>query len=128
MYNVAFAAVISYFLLQAKEPKTPNTVLELISSGIKSFQGVEHRLETIESNHRSLLFVNDSIATTPERTLAALTALNLNLNQKVVLLMGGRDKKLPFPMKLREAIADRCRGFIGFGESGAHFIEKGSPK
>ena len=83
MYNVAFAAVISYFLLQAKEPKTPNTVLELISSGIKSFQGVEHRLETIESNHRSLLFVNDSIATTPARTLAALTALNLNLIQKV---------------------------------------------
>ena len=128
MYNVAFAAVISYFLLQSKEPKSPNTILELISSGIKSFQGVEHRLETIESNHRSLLFLNDSIATTPERTLAALTALNLNANQKVVLLMGGRDKKLPFPTKLRDAIADRCRGFVGFGESGAHFIEKGSPK
>ena len=127
MYNLAFAAVISYFLLQSSEPKTPDTILELINSGIRSFQGVEHRLEIIPNDHRSLLFVNDSIATTPESTLTALMAINLEINQKIVLLMGGRDKKLPFPPKLKHAIADRCRGLVTFGESGKHFFENGAP-
>ena len=63
-------------------------------------------------------WVNDSIATTPERTLAGLRAFD----EPAVLLLGGRDKHLPLGELAGEAVA-RCRAVIGFGEAGPAFVE-----
>ena len=56
-----------------------------------SFGGVEHRLEPVRQRG-GVLWVNDSIATAPERTVAALRSYD----QPIVLLAGGRDKHLPW--------------------------------
>ncbi|MCK9485776.1 MAG: UDP-N-acetylmuramoyl-L-alanine--D-glutamate ligase [Dehalococcoidia bacterium] len=78
----------------------------------RTFTGVPHRLEPI-ATVAGVLYVNDSIATAPERTLAGLRSFE----EPVVLLLGGRDKQLPVRDLAREA-ASRCRAVVCFGESG----------
>ncbi|MGQ9489520.1 MAG: UDP-N-acetylmuramoyl-L-alanine--D-glutamate ligase [Anaerolineae bacterium] len=56
-----------------------------------TFGGVEHRLEIVRQR-AGVLWVNDSIATAPERTLAAVRSFQ----EPLVLLLGGRDKHLPW--------------------------------
>lgn len=57
----------------------------------KNFSGVNHRLEFVRELD-GIRWYNDSIATTPTRTIAGLNSFN----QKVVLIMGGYDKKILF--------------------------------
>src|SRR4029079_4357826 len=57
--------------------------------------------------------VNDSIATTPERTLAALRSFD----EPIVLLLGGKDKDLPKDELAQEAL-QRCVGIVFFGADG----------
>ncbi|MGC9521910.1 MAG: UDP-N-acetylmuramoyl-L-alanine--D-glutamate ligase [Anaerolineae bacterium] len=84
-----------------------------IRSAIGAFKGVAHRLEEVCSQG-GVLWVNDSIATAPERVLAALDAFD----EPMVLLAGGRDKDLPWDL-LAERIVQGppsegdARGFQG---------------
>ena len=78
----------------------------------RTFTGVLHRLEPV-ATVGGVLWVNDSIATTPERTLAGLRAYT----EQLVLLVGGRDKYLPNREMAAEAVR-RCRAVVAFGESG----------
>ncbi|MBQ3141288.1 MAG: UDP-N-acetylmuramoyl-L-alanine--D-glutamate ligase [Clostridia bacterium] len=57
----------------------------------KNFKGVEHRQELVRVLD-GVKYYNDSIATTPTRTNAALNTFGAN----VVLIAGGYDKKIPF--------------------------------
>lgn len=57
----------------------------------KSFSGVEHRLEQVRVLN-GVTFINDSIGTSPTRTIAGLHALKV----KPILIAGGYDKHLPF--------------------------------
>ena len=61
------------------------------SAVLTSFTGVEHRLELVRELE-GVKYYNDSIATTPARTLAALAALSAPIH----LIAGGYDKRLPF--------------------------------
>ena len=83
-----------------------------MAQAVRGFRGVEHRLEIVRE-HNGVLWVNDSIATAPERALAALRSFD----QPIVLLAGGRDKKLPWDMFARE-VRRRVRHLICFGEAG----------
>jgi UDP-N-acetylmuramoylalanine--D-glutamate ligase len=56
-----------------------------------SFGGVEHRLQIVRERD-GVLWINDSIATAPERTVAALRSFS----EPIVVLLGGRDKHLPW--------------------------------
>lgn len=56
-----------------------------------SFGGVEHRIELVRELH-GVRYYNDSIASSPTRTIAGLHAFN----QKVILIAGGYDKHIPF--------------------------------
>ena len=56
-----------------------------------SFSGVSHRLEMIRTL-RGVTYCNDSIASSPTRTIAGLHALT----QKPILIAGGYDKHIPF--------------------------------
>ncbi|MFP4343336.1 MAG: UDP-N-acetylmuramoyl-L-alanine--D-glutamate ligase [Anaerolineales bacterium] len=85
---------------------------------IAAFAGVEHRLEEV-GRHRGVLWVNDSIATTPERVLAALDAFE----EPLVLLVGGRDKDLPWEAFARRVV-ERVRLLILFGEAQALIAEQ----
>jgi UDP-N-acetylmuramoylalanine--D-glutamate ligase len=77
-----------------------------------SFSGVEHRLELVRELN-GVQWYDDSIATAPERTLAALRSFQ----EPIVLLAGGRDKQLPWAEFAREVVA-RVRHLVTFGEAG----------
>ena len=56
-----------------------------------SFKGVEHRLEFVRE-YKGIRCYNSSIDSSPSRTAAALSCFD----QKVVVICGGYDKKIPF--------------------------------
>ena len=80
-----------------------------------SFTGVPHRLEVV-GRAGGATWVNDSIATSPERTIAGLRAFE----QPVVLLLGGREKNLPLE-EMVTVIGERCRAVFTFGEAAERF-------
>lgn len=90
---------------------------DAMATAIAGFGGVPHRLEVIGSA-AGVTWVNDSIATTPERTCAGLRAFS----EPVVLLLGGRDKNLPLGA-LQDLAASRCRSVICFGEAGPLYFD-----
>ncbi len=55
------------------------------------FMGVEHRIEFVREID-GVRYFNDSIASSPTRTIACLKAFN----NKVILIAGGYDKHIPF--------------------------------
>jgi UDP-N-acetylmuramoylalanine--D-glutamate ligase len=77
-----------------------------------TFTGVEHRLE-LTRELDGVRWYDDSIATAPERSLAALRSFT----EPIVLLAGGRDKKLPWGDFANEAV-QRVRHLVTFGEAG----------
>jgi UDP-N-acetylmuramoylalanine--D-glutamate ligase len=77
-----------------------------------TFTGVEHRLELVRQRN-GVSWYDDSIATAPERTLAALRSFE----EPIVLLAGGRDKQLPWDEFAAEALC-RVRHLVTFGEAG----------
>ena len=82
-----------------------------------TFEGVEHRLELVREVG-GVRYYNDSIATSPERTVAALRSFD----QPIVLLAGGRDKHLPWDEMARLTL-QKARRLILFGEA-APIIEQ----
>lgn len=77
-----------------------------------TFSGIEHRLELVRELG-AVRWYDDSIATAPERTLAALRSFE----EPIVLLAGGRDKELPWDGFAHEAVR-RVRHVVTFGEAG----------
>jgi UDP-N-acetylmuramoylalanine--D-glutamate ligase len=87
--------------------------VEAMQAGVREFEGVAHRLEWVRT-WNGVQWYNDSIATAPERTLAAIQAFD----EPLVLLLGGRDKNLPWE-KLAGLIRQRVDHVIVFGEAAA---------
>ena len=71
-----------------------------------SFAGVEHRLEQVRVL-RGVTYINDSIGTSPTRTLAGLKAMKT----KPIVIAGGYDKKIPFD-SLGEALCSYAKRVI----------------
>lgn len=66
----------------------PDEVIRCVAA---EFSGVVHRMELVRELD-GVKYYNDSIASSPSRTIAGLRALNT----KVILIAGGYDKKIPF--------------------------------
>ena len=66
----------------------------------RSFGGVEHRIELVRELD-GVRYYNDSIASSPSRTIAGLHAFD----QKVILIAGGYDKQIPFDALGPEIVA-----------------------
>ena len=64
---------------------------EVIRRFAKEFGGVEHRIELVRT-YRGVRYYNDSIASSPSRTIAGLRSFH----EKVILIAGGYDKHIPF--------------------------------
>ncbi len=89
-----------------------------IARAIRAFAGVPHRLETIGVRN-GVRWVNDSQATIPLATIAALRAFS----EPIVLIAGGEGKGLDYRELVDEA-AKRCRGVVLIGETAAE-LERG---
>lgn len=86
--------------------------VDAMRAGMAGFTGVEHRLEFVRE-HNGVKWYNDSIASAPERVIAALKSFD----EPTVVLMGGRDKKLPWEDLARLA-KQRVKHAVLFGEAG----------
>lgn len=85
---------------------------ENIAEVLQTFQGVPHRLEQV-AEVNGILYVNDSIATSPDRTRTALMAYD----KPIVLIAGGYDKGIAYDT-LGVAIAERVAHLIVMGDTG----------
>ena len=85
----------------------------------RTFAGVPHRLEVV-AKQDGVTWINDSIATSPERAIAALRCFDPE-KQTLILLAGGKDKNLPWDTFTGEALA-RVNFLIGFGHSGPMIV------
>jgi UDP-N-acetylmuramoylalanine--D-glutamate ligase len=110
--NTLAACAVSY---AAKIPP------DAMKNGVEAFSGVEHRLEYIRT-WKGADWYNDSIATAPERSIAAINSFQ----EPLVLLAGGRDKDLPWDDFARLVLGS-VRYLILFGEA-ADLIEKALQK
>ncbi len=81
------------------------------------FGGVEHRIEFVREVN-GVKYYNDSIASSPTRTIAGLKAFD----QKVILLAGGYDKHIPFE-PLMPYLVERVKTLYLCGDT-ADKIEK----
>jgi len=94
-----------------------------IVQGIRFFDGVAHRLEMVRV-FDGVQYVNDSIATAPERALAALAAFD----EPIILLAGGRDKEMQWEEWARQ-VRRRVKHTVLFGELGpvlAQYLDDGA--
>ena len=64
---------------------------DVIRHVAKNFGGVEHRIELVRVKD-GVRFYNDSIASSPSRTIAGLNSFR----EKVLLIAGGYDKHIPY--------------------------------
>ena len=78
---------------------------------ITNFLGVEHRLEFVKEIN-GVNWYNDSIASTPTRTIAGLNAFNEN----IVLIAGGYDKHLDYTT-LANPIINKVSNLILLGQT-----------
>ena len=101
--------VLAACALAAVVGVSPDVMREVVTS----FSGVEHRLQFVRTLN-GVRYYDDSIATTPERSVAALRAFDA----PVVLLVGGRDKRLPWDELARVAL-EQARHVVAFGEAAA---------
>ncbi len=76
-----------------------------------SFPGVPHRLEEVRIL-RGVTFINDSIASSPTRTIAGLRAVKT----KPIIIAGGYDKHIPFD-SLGDALNELSKAVILTGDT-----------
>ncbi|MBI4496944.1 MAG: UDP-N-acetylmuramoyl-L-alanine--D-glutamate ligase, partial [Chloroflexi bacterium] len=85
---------------------------EVMARTVRAFRGIEHRLEPV-ATVAGVEYMNDSIASTPERTIAGLRCFD----RPLVLILGGRDKHLPLEGLVAE-VGRRCTAAVVYGEAG----------
>jgi UDP-N-acetylmuramoylalanine--D-glutamate ligase len=87
--------------------------VEPMRAVLSTFQGLPHRLQRV-GELRGVTFYNDSIATSPERSMAALASFR----EAIVLIAGGRDKDLPMDA-WAQMIRQRVARVVLIGEAAA---------
>ena len=83
----------------------------------QTFEGVEHRIEFIRELD-GVRWYNDSIATSPTRTIAGLNCFK----DKIILIAGGYDKKIPFA-PLAPRIMEKVKVLVLLGQTAAKIEE-----
>lgn len=84
---------------------------EALRAGVLGFEGVPHRLQWVR-RWGGADWYNDSIATAPERALAAIQSFD----EPLILLAGGRDKDLPWGA-FAAVVRRRVKHLVLFGEA-----------
>jgi len=95
--------------------KVCDVSVEVMAETLRSFKGVEHRLEFV-NEQQGVKYYNDSKATNPESSIVALQAFI----EPVVLIAGGRDKGTDLGSFMKE-IKKHVRKLILVGEAADRF-------
>ena len=90
-----------------------------IATVVKSFKGLEHRLEFVK-NVNGVGYYNDSFSTTPDTTIAAIKSFS----EPTILLVGGSDKGADYS-ELANVISDSTvKTIVNIGLTGGKIIKK----
>jgi UDP-N-acetylmuramoylalanine--D-glutamate ligase len=92
--------------------------LPALPGALAGFEGLEHRLQTV-AERDGLTWVDDSISTTPESTLAALASFP---GRPIVLLAGGQDRGQDYG-ELGRRLAALEATVIGLGSTGRRLLD-----
>jgi UDP-N-acetylmuramoylalanine--D-glutamate ligase len=82
IYNIMAASAVCYL---------SGVSTEKIGLGIRSFNGLEHRIELV-GNYAGIIWYNDSIATIPEATIEAIKTLQI----VDTVILGGFDRGIEY--------------------------------
>lgn len=85
---------------------------EVILETLRSFKGVEHRVEYVLATKNGVTFYNDSKATNPQATISALKSFD----KPIILLAGGLDRGIEFE-ELIEPFTNHIKVLITFGQT-----------
>jgi len=88
----------------------PAAALEAASG----FRGLPHRQQEL-GEIEGVLFVDDSISTIPESTLAALAVY---AGREITVILGGHDRGIDYGKLVEEAVAGAAKAVVCLGESG----------
>jgi len=88
-----------------------------LPGALAGFRPLAHRLETV-AERDGVLWVNDSISTTPESTIAALASFD---GREIVLIAGGQDRGQDYA-PLARALADCRASVIGVPSTGPRLL------
>jgi UDP-N-acetylmuramoylalanine--D-glutamate ligase len=89
-----------------------------VAEALATFSGLPHRLEIVARHPNKVTFYNDSIATTPESVICALSSFE----GPITLIAGGYDKGIPFD-ELAVAIVRKARRLILLGVTAPKIAE-----
>lgn len=102
------------------------TMIELLGveprrvvDALRAFRPLPHRLQRL-GERRGRHFIDDSISTTPEATLAALSSLNA---QTLAVLVGGHDRGIDWRDFAERVLAHPPRAIVGVGAHGARIVD-----
>ena len=102
-------------IIATKDLVKPETVNKVLTE----FKGVEHRLELVKETKSRVKWYNDSVSSSPTRTIAGLNAFAL---RNIILIAGGYDKNLDYST-LAKPIIDNCKALVLLGQT-SEKIEK----
>ncbi len=88
--------------------------LKHIATALQSFDGLPHRLQEI-SQAKGRIWIDDSYATAPDATIAAL---ELYAGEPVVLIVGGSSKHTPFDELAKTILRHPPKTLITIGHTG----------
>lgn len=91
---------------------------KIIAKTLKTFAGVEHRLEDV-ATVKGVRYVNDSKATNPDSVFKALSSYG---GAPILLIAGGRNKGNDFS-ELGQVIAQKCKSLVLIGEAAADMAD-----
>ena len=111
--NALAALTLAYF---------SGVALEVIVEVLKTFKGVEHRLEMVGC-FAGVTYINDSKGTNTNATITALNAVT----EPIILLAGGYDKKEDYS-ELMELVAKRVKRLIVLGVTADDLIKAAAIK
>ena len=86
---------------------------ESIDTVLTEFKGVEHRLELVKETKDRIKWYNDSVSSSPTRTIAGLNAFSF---KNLILIAGGYDKNLDYDV-IGKPIVDNCKALILLGQT-----------
>jgi UDP-N-acetylmuramoylalanine--D-glutamate ligase len=92
---------------------------EMITEGIGSFRGLEHRIEYV-GEFNGIHFYNDSIATIPEACIEAVKALS-NID---TLILGGFDRGIDYSDLAKFLSGTSIRNLIFTGDAGRRILHE----
>jgi UDP-N-acetylmuramoyl-L-alanine---L-glutamate ligase len=98
--------------------ETCGVTLPSLPEALRGFRGLRHRLEVV-SEEDGIVWVDDSISTTPESAIAAIESFQ---DRGIVLIGGGHDRGQDYA-ELARVLAERNATVIGLPTTGARLVE-----